>query len=250
VSEQQQMREFARVVEARVAMPDFDELARQGRLRRRRRQAGVVVTAAVLVSAVLSGVPLLQRLVTAPEPLPATPPHVRAASTVSSTDGRGDMWQLRTQPQDVPAPEQRAGDITDLRVAHAHRAVWVYTNFVELRRSGHGLQLEVRLRTDTGIWQYLALLTGAESKAGWSGTVEITARSGRVVNCPVTHEVDYSNAAIRLRIPRSCLDNPRWLQTSVASVSIPDEEDRTMFVDDALTTSQDRHPWSRRIPHG
>ena len=46
--------------------------------------------------------------------------------------------------------------------------------------------------------------------------------------------VEYANRPVRAVIPRRCLGSPRWVKTSMATISLKDGEELSIYGDDAL----------------
>jgi len=137
------------------------------------------------------------------------------AKSLTWTDGSGDMWRLSEDLDEwTPAPEQSNGDVTKVRVAHRAHAVLVRQVFVVLARTGTQHDLVGRIRTNTGLTRQFEIQA---EKGFWDGELMLTTVSGRHVRCDATHTLDYFTDSATLRVPRSCLDDPRWIQVKLAN---------------------------------
>jgi hypothetical protein len=69
------------------------------------------------------------------------------------------------------------------------------------------------------------------------------------VDCTAAHRINYTTNVIRLRVPRSCLNDPRWVQANVISLGEfgrPEAQARAFF-DNAHGPSRRLNDWSRRL---
>lgn len=139
------------------------------------------------------------------------------AATLTLIDGPGDVWEgagprdpINFKPHRVPEREQ--GDILRTTITHAQRQLEIRTRFAELARKGRTIELFAWLRTDTGLLRKLSLRAGVVSD--WRVTTTFIDRQGDHFDCAISHRLDYATNVADIRLPRSCLDNPRTLQVS------------------------------------
>lgn len=181
----------------------------------------------------------------------ASSPSAHAAA-LRIQDARGDMFRddaARPGGELRPAPRQRRGDIRATTIRHNHRRVVVRVKLAALRRRGDGSALSMRLRTDERRWRAVRLTVGRGQENGWRGTVYVARRNGRPVDCPTAHDVSYPRNVMVVRIPRSCLGAPRWVQATVISM-YASRGATTFFYDNAHHDRANFATWSGRVRRG
>jgi hypothetical protein len=149
------------------------------------------------------------------------------AATLTLIDGPGDVWEdagptdpLSFKPHKVPEREQ--GDILRTTITHAQRQLEIRTRFAELARKGRSIQLSAKLRTDTGAIRYLRVWTGVVRD--WRLMTTVVNGRGRILdpvdpqappgNCTISPTIDYATNVAVIRLPRTCLNDPRTVQVS------------------------------------
>lgn len=168
-------------------------------------------------------------------------PATAHATTIALVDERADMWQ-DPLGDSTRAPQQRHGDIRRATITHTERFVRVRIKVAELRRVGAGSTFTARLTTNTGVWRQVMLRLTDER---WRGDVEVIDRSTRLVACSVAHTVSYTRNVVRLRVPRSCLDHPRWVRAGIISAFA--KRDGRVCFDNAHNDGAGVNVWSKRI---
>jgi hypothetical protein len=129
----------------------------------------------------------------------------------------------------VPAPNQVHGDITATRVVHARHAIWVQIRLRELDTTGNGNFHVVSIRTP---WRTRTVEVDA-FPGHWEGRASVTDAHGRAVDCAVTHRIDYVRNRVMMRVPRTCLGTPRWIQVAIRSTVAGTLQ---VYTDDARST--------------
>jgi hypothetical protein len=133
-------------------------------------------------------------------------------------DGAGDVWWHTDE--NTRAPEHRRGDILRVTVGHTAQRVAIRTKFARLDRKGPRLVIASRLRTNSGLIRWVRLFAGP-GRSTWAGNTQLYRRDNTTpVSCAVTHQVDYSDDVAVIRIPRSCLDDPRWVQAALGVATL------------------------------
>jgi len=132
-------------------------------------------------------------------------PATAQAATRTFVDGPGDVWVNSQQ-----APDRDQGDILRTTFTHSQGQVIVRTAFAELNREGRILVF-TKLRTNTGQVVDLSLVAGPNR---WGGRTDLSTPRGVTVKCPrpISHSIDYAANVAVVRVPRTCLDNPRTVQ--------------------------------------
>ena len=175
-------------------------------------------------------------------------PAMAQAAALTLVDGAGDMWEWSADTE-TRAPRQHRTDINRVTLHHTTGAIQVRSDFAELQRAGSFSVLWVRLRTNTGMFRVASLSLGSASTRGWRGDVRLTNRNADPVKCRVDHSVDYAANVAHMRIPRSCLNDPRWVQVRVGSTYVQSEP-YPFYTDNAHDHTKWTNAWSRRIRGG
>jgi hypothetical protein len=167
--------------------------------------------------------------------LVATPATANAES-VDDDDTIGDM----SRNARTPDPERTLNDISHTKLTHGARSVAIKVDYVDLkRRAGGRFQyLGVDMATNEGVRRHIEL---EARRRHWSGALDMYKERWRHMDCAVRHSIDYRANVIKMRFPRRCASNPRWVRFKV-SVSVWVRADGHEWVDDGLL---DR-PQSRR----
>ena len=142
-------------------------------------------------------------------------------------------------------PEAANGDITRVVIRHAPRTVVIRTHYRELTRAG-------------SVWiGWIRTNEGVRREVMWdgdTGQMTVFARDGRKVRCGVERTVDAAAETIEVRVPRSCLSRPRWVEVGVGHVRFAWHEDGTGFTagadDSQSPVVRDSLTWSPRVRRG
>jgi hypothetical protein len=150
-------------------------------------------------------------------------------------DARGDVVAYDSVTgREWVAPSSANGDILRTRIVHNQHAVLVRVNFRALNRRGDFRSDQLRILTNDSLRREVHLVAGP---GFWRGTAWMARPNGREVRCDITHSIDYANNVVRIRIPRSCLGNPRWVRVGVGSFW---SDGSLMFFDDAQLNGEIR----------
>lgn len=110
----------------------------------------------------------------------------------------------------VAAPGDTSTDIINTTVDHREDAVTFQVAFRGLRPEQY-LDVTANIRTSktgSGGWQLTSVT--------YRGDDQIYLYGPRGSNCPAAAvEIDYSTNTVTMTVPRSCLDDPTWIQTKV-----------------------------------
>ena len=172
-------------------------------------------------------------------------PVAAQGAVVTIVDARGDVWREAADGTLVKADGEHRVDILRTRIQHTDRALVVRTKVDRLAREGRQLGLAMRVRTNDGTRRLVQL--DASRRIGWRGQTVIGGRAG-AVECRTSHTIDYANDVMMVRIPRSCLGNPRWVQATLVTVFLGG---RTFLADNPHTTTMRlKGLWTDRILRG
>ncbi len=121
----------------------------------------------------------------------------------------------------------------------------VRTKLLRLRREGANVAMAMRIRTNDGTYREVQLQAGR--RIGWRGQVSMNGRRGAPVECSAARQIDYATDVMALRIPRSCLNNPRWVQMTLVSVFLGG---RQFLADNPHNNHMRINLWTARIRRG
>jgi hypothetical protein len=159
-------------------------------------------------------------------------PSAAHAESRTLVDARGDVWAMDspTVGENTLVPEREQGDILRTVFDHGNRRVVIRTKFAKLDREGQMSIMAIKLRTNTGMVRRVALLAGPDQFTNrWRGI--LMRGDGTPMPC-ASHSIDYDANFAEVRIPRSCLGDPRWIQGSLAAGTFTRNE--KFFADNPL----------------
>lgn len=163
-------------------------------------------------------------------------------------DTRGDVWASVQSAETYAVDFERTldagyADITRVVIRHGNRNVMVRARYVDLRRNGNTQTLDVAMRTDEGQRRWGGVVITSGFWRGDSGIV----RGRALMDCGVTHRVDYANDTITVSFPRTCLSNPRWVQFQVSNTW---EDDDSFLMENAHNDRAATRGWTPRVRRG
>jgi hypothetical protein len=170
-------------------------------------------------------------------------PAVAQAATVNLVDERGDVHRLNADDTVQAVPSEARADILRTTIQHTNQSVVVRTRLRDVRRAAT-VGMAMRLRTSDGTYREVSL--EASRRIGWRGQAILTRRGGQVVDCAVAHEISYGTAVMSVRVPRSCLNDPRWIQATVISLVAG----RQILIDNPHNHRAGFNVWTPRIRRG
>jgi hypothetical protein len=131
------------------------------------------------------------------------------ASGVVLRDGPGDVWTGLSHDQEPTPAEFPAADVTRAFVRHAPFAVRIRMRFVDLRRVGTQ-RYGVQIGTPSNV--YFAQVVSAPGARRGTHRFDSSQTSG----CRgMTHRIRYVRNVVSMRIPRRCLERPRWVRVGL-----------------------------------
>ncbi|KQZ70077.1 hypothetical protein ASD66_10385 [Nocardioides sp. Root151] len=164
------------------------------------------------------------------------------AEKVVHRDARGDVLKVHWNDSEddalTPAPNAQDSDIIRTVVDHRHDNLFVTMVFRDLRGSSALQAFGIAVLTDDNLRR--DVFVSRDRRTGAQGEKEMTTRAGTTVKCPrLAIRIDYTAKAVRFRVPRSCLGNPRWVRVGAASIRIVNSTE-TFYLDDAILTGKYR----------
>lgn len=180
--------------------------------------------------------------------VPLVPTSAHADKLVQN-DALSDVVSYSFTGEDetaTPVPDRTEGDIAYSTIRHRARKVVLTMRFAELE-TGEEKYFYYAIRTGK-MTRYVALLTGS---GHWGGRVDMRTARGKKVSCNVTRAIDYTANTATVRVPRKCLDRPRWVKVGMALAAFDgtaDPSSATVFLDDARANGEFNVPrWSPRV---
>jgi hypothetical protein len=147
-------------------------------------------------------------------------PLAAHADSRTLVDSAGDVWWHSTDGH-TRVPDHQRGDILRVTIRHSQHAVAIRTRFAQLDRNGSRIVVASRLRTSAGLVRWVRLHAGPGSLTWRGQTRFFRADNTTRLDCATTHEIDYVRDLAVVRIPRSCLENPRSVQLAHGVATIP-----------------------------
>jgi hypothetical protein len=173
-------------------------------------------------------------------------PVAAQGAVLDIVDERGDVQRMSSDGTFVAAEGEQRADILRTRINHADHALVVRTKLARLAREGREVGMRMRIRTNDGTYRLVGI--GASRRIGWGGRAFMANRHGADVQCRMGHHIDYATDVMKMRIPSSCLGNPRWVQATLLTVFFGG---RTLLADNPHNnTMKFKGVWTERIRRG
>ena len=166
------------------------------------------------------------------------------ADSRTALDARDDVVRVdEGGANPTPAPGASNADFISTTFTQTATRVVVKAEFTDLRRTGKRFSVWIdmrdphRHRTTAGV---------VATRANRDGTAFLMTNRGRSITCPTRLKISYARNTVRVGFPRSCVDDPRYLQFRALS----EEVRRTWkhaWLDNALSLNVDKRFWTRRV---
>jgi hypothetical protein len=161
-------------------------------------------------------------------------------------DGAGDVWKVNIRTShwtlvgDLPA-----ADVRRAVVRHRAHAVVVRTRFENLRRVGVQIH-DAGIKTPDDSF-YTEVTSRPGKRAGRH--VLYDEPGGERLGCAnFTHRIDYPNDTVTVRVPRSCLDHPRWVRANIGNrLVLGDRPHRRHYADNPHDDGPYSNTGTRRV---
>lgn len=186
-------------------------------------------------------------------PVALLAPATAHAEKVVTQDATGDAvtFAADADVEDaVPAPDHTGTDIVRTVVALGPTRLRLDVHFRALERGPLHITV-ARIRTPRGGYDLLV------ERYGGSPIANLDRRSGAVECRGLKATVDLRADVVRVTLPASCLDAPRWVQLGVGAFSLDsnlasDDPAGAGYADDAHRTGEirDELAWGPRVRRG
>lgn len=165
-------------------------------------------------------------------------PTAAQAKSYSHVDPTGDVVSFVGQSETpTPAPDRASGDIVGSSVKHKAKKVIVRVQYRDLV-AGDDVTLHIFEFKTSAMRREVMFFAGSVFGSGGS-KAKLTKPDGTKVPCKVARRIDYSLHTVTVKVPRSCLDRPKWVQVGMGTAVVTSfggaPADTTTFVDDAMT---------------
>lgn len=179
-------------------------------------------------------------------------PAAATAATVTIDDATDDTYLAKyDEASDTttyePAGSQGNVDLDVVVVKHTARNVVATARYADLRRSGNRFMYLLRLRTNEGIKRDVTVDT---MMAGWKGGVSFGKPNGAELKCQgLGFAIDYAADTVSVKVPRSCLSKPRYVEAFTAGAGFSDAGDQ--YIDHGhISGMKEKVLWSDRVRKG
>jgi hypothetical protein len=160
-------------------------------------------------------------------------PTAAEANTYRHSDAANDVVAFApgaTTP--TPQPDRANGDVIASTVKHKRTKIIAQMAYRDLANVD-GVNGHVFLIKSNKLTRVVTVV----SLPNVPSRVVVTKPSGKKVSCKAKRYLDYSLKTVTVKVPRSCLGNPRWVKVGMASVFMTGlTSSDTQYVDDALTS--------------
>ena len=167
-------------------------------------------------------------------------------SRVVVRDGTGDVWKvnLRTSHWTL-AGDRPTADVRRAVVRHRSGAVVVRTRFENLRRVG--VQSHAAgLTTDDG--DFFVEVTSRPGKRSGRRALYDGPGGERIECAGMSHRIDYAAETVKVRVPRSCLRDPRWVRANLGNrLVVGERPDRRHYADNPHDDGAYSNVGTRRV---
>lgn len=145
----------------------------------------------------------------------------------AAVDQTGDAAELATGIPYIPAPNHTDADVVKSVVNHKRRSVIVIVNLSDLTKVRSGEEFDLIAAIKTNKKRYSVTLSSFNGRVGLQ-----LVRGSRTISCAgAGRALSVSEDRLKVRVPRSCLGNPRWIKVGLSTFAAVDGGS---FVDDAF----------------
>ena len=143
----------------------------------------------------------------------------------------------------TPVPGSSNADFVTTTFTQTATRVVVKAQFTDLRRTGRRFTVWVDMRDPD---HHKTTLGVEATRRDREGTAFLMTNRGRDIACPMRLKISYSRNTVRVGFPRSCVDDPRFLQFRALSEEVR-RSWKYAYLDNALSLGVDKRFWTRRV---
>jgi hypothetical protein len=167
----------------------------------------------------------------------ALAPTAAHANKYRHTDAVGDVYSVVGEAGPyTAAPDRVVGDVVSNTVIHKKRAVVLQLAYRDLVNDAE-IDSHVFFIRTSKMTRTVRLYA---SDANPGGQAVFLKGNGKKVRCHVRRHIDYTYNTAQVVVPRSCLDNPRWVKVAMGGVMFTGTSATdTTWIDDAMSTGTD-----------
>lgn len=123
-------------------------------------------------------------------------------------------------------PATALGDLAKIKVSHGRSSLEFVLRYRELVKAGFRHVHEVVIVTPDSA-RYVDVVAGP---GGWKGKAQMSKPSGKKVSCSVGRRIDYGDNTVTIKVPRSCVGNPKVVRIGAVGLI---GYDTKIYYDDA-----------------
>jgi hypothetical protein len=179
-------------------------------------------------------------------------PVAASAASLSIDDATGDTFLAKYDESTDTSTYEPSGsqvnvDLDEVVVRHTARKVTATARYADLKRNDKQFMYLLRLRTDEGLKRDVTVDT---LFSGWNGAVDLTKPNGDPVKCRgLDLAIDYAADTLTVKVPRSCLSNPRYVEAFTVAAGFSEAGDQ--YIDHGhMSGMKEKVVWSDRIRKG
>jgi len=167
------------------------------------------------------------------------------AQELTRSDDTNDVW-VSSGAGFTLAPGSKHADVRWVKVRHGAKRIVLTTKLVALTKQGAEVNLRSQLRTNTGMRRDVMLSAGYGTRAG---SVAFTSDTGTPPACDIAHKIDYVLNTMMVSVPRSCLNNPSYVEFRSESSWVTAGYEQ-VYVDNPHNAKAEFTGWSSRVSRG
>lgn len=169
------------------------------------------------------------------------------AQELRLTDSTKDVWVSSGAGfTHTYAAESKLADVRWVQIGHGATRIVLTAKLVELTKQGAEVGLFVEFRTSSGLSRD-ARLSGQVGDR--NGSVAFTSPTGKLLACDTSHKINYVANTMMMSVPRSCLNNPSYVQFRSETSWVTDST-YDVYVDNPHNTNLAFDGWSSRVRRG
>ena len=164
------------------------------------------------------------------------------AQELTRSDRTNDVW-VSSGAGFTRAPGSKHADVTWVQLRHGARRVVLTAKLAELTKQGAEVGLLAQFRTSTGLLRDAMLFGQVGIRSGY---VEFSNRTGKPLACDISHKIDYAANTMMMSVPRSCLNNPSYVEFRSQSSWVTSTYEQ-VYVDNPHNAKAEFTGWSNHV---